>query len=65
MITRAKDVLPNTDRTQAAVSVHYRHPAAATEWSSLLLYVVCSVRHTRYNALSMETTQQFSQFCPW
>jgi len=26
IITRAKDVLPNIDRTQDAVSVHSRHP---------------------------------------
>jgi len=45
--TRAKDVLPNINRMQAATSVLSHHPLAATEWSHLLLHdVVCSERIT-------------------
>jgi len=50
------------------INVHSRHPvtpSAATEWSRLLLYEICSVWRTPYNALSMGMTQQFSRFCPW
>jgi len=40
--TRAKDVLPNIDRTQVA---EITPPRAATEWSRLLVrYVICSER---------------------
>jgi len=51
--TTAKDVLPNTHRTQATASVQSRHhvspsPPAAMEWSRLLLVdVICSVRRRR------------------
>jgi len=56
--TRAKDVLPITHHTQAAVSVHGRHPVtlpAATEWFRLLLCIVRR-RRTSYSAL---------RFCAW
>ena len=58
--TRAKDILPNIHRTQAAVTVHCRHPPAATEWSGLSLTdVICRIRPTPYNAFSVGMTQQF------
>jgi len=64
--TRAKDVLQNTDRTEAIISVHSRHTQAATQWCHLLLDdVTCSVWRTPYNALSIGMMQQFSRFCPW
>jgi len=66
--TRANDVLPNTNRSQAAVSVHavMPSPPAATEWYRLLLHdVISSGQRTPYNALSIGMTQQFFVFCPW
>jgi len=64
-----EDVLPNIDRTYKTRSVCTpvtHHHTAATEWCPLLLDdVICSVRRTSYNALSMGMTQQFSRFCPW
>jgi len=63
---RAKDVLPDIDSMQAAVSMHSHHPftpPAATEWTRLLP-VFCSVRRRPYNALSMGVTQQFFVFVP-
>jgi len=47
--TRAKDVLPKINRTQAAISVYYRHPVippAATQWHRLLLRAAYGVRRT-------------------
>jgi len=35
-------------------------PPAATQWSRLLLNLVCSIRRKRSNAWSLGTTQQFS-----
>jgi len=39
------------------VTLHSHHPPAATEWSRLLLYEICSVWRTPYNALSIGMTQ--------
>jgi len=35
------------------VTVHSHHPvtSAATEWCRLLLYLICSVRHTPYQCI--------------
>jgi len=64
---RAKDVYQTyTVRKppSACTPVTLSSPATM-QWSGLLLHVACSLRRTRYNALSMAMTQQFSQFCPW
>jgi len=63
MKTRAKDVLPNMHRTQAAVSVYCRHPITPACDAMVSSATACSVRHTPYYTLSMGMTQQF--FCPW
>ena len=73
--TTAKDVLPNTDCTQAAFSVNSRHPVTPPPPSPGCDGMVqsaagwCQVQRTAYatphNALSMGTTQQFSRFCSW
>jgi len=58
IVTRAKEVLPNIDRTQAAVSVHSRHPV--TPDCDGMVPPAAGGRHlqrtaytTLYNALSM------------
>jgi len=53
------------------VTMLSRHPVIpgshgmVAEWSRVMLHVICSVRRTPYNTLSMGITQQFSRFCPW
>ena len=47
------------------VTMHSCHRPTATEWCHLLLHIICSVRCTRYNALSMGMMQQSFRLCPW
>jgi len=65
--TRAKDISPNINRMQAAVSVHSNCPVTpppASQWSRLQLHILCSVWCMLSIALSMGWLSSFSFFVP-
>jgi len=64
-MTRAKDVLPNIHRTQAAVSVYCRHPVTPGCDVVVSSAAPCSVRRTAHVLLCIVgMTQQLFVFVP-